>query len=304
MARGSRVAIVGAGSVGATIAYALLLQKVTSEIVLVDIDEEVVRGQVLDLSDASFISSTQIRAGNYKEAGQCDIVVVTAGAKQREGETRTELIERNYKILQSVLGSMKPFNPNIIVLLVANPVDVLTHIAQQLSGLPKNQVFGSGTFLDSARLRHKLAQILKVAENAIHSYVLGEHGDSQVIAWSCARVAGKPLLDIPEIQALDKEAVAKEISGKAYEIIKLKGATYFGIGGCVSSLVHCILLNQRHIRPLSVYCEQYDTVLSMPAVLGENGVERVIDVPLSEDEAIKLKQSAAALKSICDKYTR
>ncbi|CAG8449461.1 12046_t:CDS:10, partial [Cetraspora pellucida] len=272
MVNGSRVAIIGAGSVGASIAFALLLQKISSEILLVDIVSETVEGQVLDLSDANFISSTQVRGGTFQEAGQCDIVVITAGAKQKSGESRVELIERNYKILDYVIGSMKPFNPDIILLIVANPVDVLTQIAQKLSGLPEKQVFGSGTFLDSARLRLKLASMLGIAENAIHSYVLGEHGDSQIIAWSSAQVGGKPLLDFPEVQNLDKEVVAKEIASKAYKIIELKGATYFGIAGCVSI---------------------------MPVVLGNQGIERIVDVSLSEEEKNKLRRSALTLKSIC-----
>ncbi|CAG8608345.1 16940_t:CDS:2 [Dentiscutata heterogama] len=302
MGRGSRVSIIGAGSVGASIAFALHLQKISSEILLVDINPEAVEGQVLDLSDANFTSSTQVRSGTFQEAGQCDIVVITAGAKQKSGETRVELIERNYKILDNVIGSMKPFNPNIILLLVANPVDVLTRITQKLSGLPEKQVFGSGTFLDSARLKLKLASVIGVSENAIHSYDLGEHGDSQIIAWSSAHVGGKPLLDFPEIQKLDKEVVAKEIANKAYKIIELKGATYFGIAGCVSMLVQCIVLNQRHIRPLSVYIKEYDCVFSMPVVLGSNGVERIIEISLSEKEKNKLRRSASALKSICTKY--
>src|ERR1700730_3110622 len=149
----SKVAVIGAGSVGATIAYALLMRKVASEILLVDIVPEVINGQVLDLSDSAFLSSTVIRGGTYQEAGQCDVIVITAGAKQNPGESRTELIGRNYNILKSVIGSMQPFNKDAILMLVANPVDVLTSIAQKLSGLPKKQVFGSGTFLDSGRLR-------------------------------------------------------------------------------------------------------------------------------------------------------
>jgi len=298
----SRVAIIGAGSVGATIAYALLLQKISSEIVLVDIVEETARGQVLDLSDAGFVTSARIRQGNFQEAGQCDIVIVTAGAKQKRNETRVELIERNYNILSSVISKMKPLNPNIILLIVANPVDVLTYIAQKLSGLPKNQVFGSGTFLDSARLRLELANILKVAENAIHAYVLGEHGDSQFVAWSAAHVGGKPLLDFPEMKAVDKENLAKEIARKAYEIINLKGSTYYGIAGCVSSLVQTIAFDQRHIRPLSVYVEEFQCVLSMPVVLGSSGVERIIDIYLSADEKARLQKSAAELSAICKKY--
>ncbi|PKY44002.1 lactate dehydrogenase [Rhizophagus irregularis] len=304
MGFGSRVAVIGAGSVGATISYALLIQKISSEIILVDIVEEVVQGQVLDLSDANFISSTQIRGGTFQEAGQCDIIIITAGAKQKPTETRVELIERNYKILDSVIKSMQPIKSSAILLLVANPVDILTYIAQKLSGLPKNQVIGSGTFLDSARLRLKIASSIGVAENAVHAYVLGEHGDSQIIAWSSAHIGGKPLLDFPELKNIDKEKFAKEISGKAYEIIKLKGATYFGIAGCVSSLVQCIVLNQKHVRPLSTFIEEYGCVLSMPVVLGSNGIERMIEIHLDSDEKAKLKQSAVALKQICDKYVK
>nr|CAG8539526.1 11131_t:CDS:2 [Entrophospora candida] len=305
MVNNSRVAIIGAGSVGATIAFALLIQKISSEILLVDVVEDTVKGQVLDLSDANFISSTQVRGGTYQEAGQCDIIIITAGAKQKPNETRVQLIERNYKIMDNVINSMKPINPKSLLLLVANPVDVLTSIAQKISGLPKHQVFGSGTFLDSARLRLKLSSLLKVSETAIHCYVLGEHGDSQIIAWTSAHVGGKPLLDYQEIKNLkdeEREQIEKEIANKAYEIINLKGATYFGIAGCVSMLVQSITLNQRQIRPLSVYSEEYGCVLSMPAVLGSNGIERIIEVKLSDQEKAKLKKSAVNLKSMCDKY--
>ncbi|CAG8595417.1 6114_t:CDS:2 [Ambispora gerdemannii] len=302
MVQSSRIAIIGAGSVGTTIAYAILLQKISSEILLVDINQDTVRGQILDLSDATFVASTQIRAGTYQEAGQCDIVIITAGAKQRPEETRNKLIERNYEILKHVIGAMKPFNQNVILLLVANPVDVLTFIAQKLSGLPKQQVFGSGTFLDSTRLRLKMAETLKIAESAVHCYVLGEHGDTQIIAWSSAHVGGKPLIDFPEIRKLDKEKVAQEIIGKANEIIKLKGSTYFGIAGCVSSLVQCIVLNQRHIRPLSTFVEEYGCIFSMPCVLGNKGVNRIVDVYLNDEEKEKLRKSAETLKRICENY--
>ncbi|RHZ81318.1 hypothetical protein Glove_121g41 [Diversispora epigaea] len=299
----SRVAVIGAGSVGSTIAFALLIQRISSEILMVDIVQETAKGQVSDLSDANFIASNHVRVGTFEEAGQSDIIIITAGAKQKPNETRLDLIDRNYKILDNVIGSMKPINPNAILLLVSNPVDILTHIAQKLSGLPKNQVFGSGTFLDSARLRRKLSSILGVSENAIHCYSLGEHGDSQIIAWNSASVGGKPLLEFPEIAILDKELIAKEISNKANEIIKLKGATFFGIAGCVSLVVQSIIFNQRHIRPLSTYIEEYGCVFSMPVVLGRNGIEKVIDIDLNQEEKDKLKQSSKILREICAKYT-
>lgn len=304
MGVGSKVAVIGAGSVGATIAYALLMRKVASEILLVDIVPEIVHGQVLDLSDSAFLGSTVIRGASFQEAGQADVIVITAGAKQKPDEPRTELIARNYKILESVIGSMQPLNKDAILMVVANPVDILTCIAQKLSGLPRKQVFGSGTYLDTGRLRLALSQALNVSELAIHAYVLGEHGDSQFIAWDCAHVGGKRLLDIPAIKQMDRNKIAKDVAGKAYEIIKLKGATYFGIAACVSSLTQCILLNQRHIRPLSVYNEKLGAVLSMPAVIGSKGIEEILDIPLAPDEQEKLEKSAAALKEICAQYMK
>lgn len=197
---------------------------------------------------------------------------------------------------------MKPIQKDAIMILVANPVDVLTHIAQKLSGLPRHQVFGSGTFLDSSRLRGFLAKKLNVSPSSIHAYVLGEHGDSQFIAWDSATVAGKPLLSFPEVQSLDKDQVAKEIAGKAMEIIKLKGATYYGIGACTAMLCEAILLNKREIRPLSVYVDSLGAVLSLPAKIGAKGIEQVYNMPLSKAEREKLNKSAEKLKSICQKY--
>lgn len=188
-------------------------------------------------------------------------------------------------------------------MIVANPVDVLTHIARKLSGLPTNQVFGSGTFLDSSRLRVLLADKLQVSAPSIHAYVLGEHGDSQFIAWESATVAGKPLLSFPEIQQLDKEQVRKEIAGKAYEIIKLKGATYYGIGACVASLCEAIILNKRQVRPLSVYVDSLGTTLSVLAKIGFDGIEQIYDIPLAKEERAQLEESASTLREICSKYT-
>ncbi|KAI8148720.1 lactate dehydrogenase B [Fennellomyces sp. T-0311] len=298
----SKIAIVGAGSVGATIAYAIMLRNFASEVLLVDVVPDIVRGQTLDLSDANLVSTTKVRGATSQEAGQANIIVITAGAKQKEGESRTELIDRNYKILESVIGAMKPIREDAVVLLVSNPVDILTHIAHKLTGLPRNQVFGSGTFLDSSRLRVFLAKTLHVAASSIHAYVLGEHGDSQFIAWDSASVAGKPLLSFPEIQELDRDQVEKDIASKAMEIIKLKGATYYGIGACTASLCEAVLLDKHEVRPLSVYVESLGTVLSVPAKIGYNGVEQIFDIPLSYQETERLHKSADSLKEICAKY--
>lgn len=184
----NRVAIIGAGSVGAAVAYAVLLRHVCSEVVLNDVDEKVCKGQVADLEDGSFLTNSRVKYGTLKDCGQCDLIVITAGAKQREGETRVQLIDRNHAILKSVINGMKPLKPSAILLLVSNPVDVLAYFAQKLSGLPPNQVFGSGTFLDTARLRRAIAHKVGVADTAVHAYVLGEHGDSQFCAWSSAHI--------------------------------------------------------------------------------------------------------------------
>jgi L-lactate dehydrogenase len=169
----SKVAIIGAGSVGSTCAYACLLLRAAATIVMVDVDSARVASEVADLSDAAFITDSRGKVGDLQEAGQCDLIVITAGAKQKPGESRTNLIARNHGILSSVIGGMQPLKPTAVLLLVANPVDVLTRVSQTLSGLPRNQVFGSGTFLDSQRLRHELSKVLEVAETSVHAFVLG-----------------------------------------------------------------------------------------------------------------------------------
>ncbi|KAG1106121.1 hypothetical protein G6F42_016877 [Rhizopus arrhizus] len=184
----SRVAIVGAGAVGASLAYALMFKNICSEILIVDVSPDIVKAQVLDLADAASVSHTRIRGATPEEAGQADIIVITAGAKQRDGEPRTKLIERNYRVLKNVIGSMQPIRQDAVILMVSNPVDILTHIARKLSGLPASQVIGSGTYLDTTRLCVHLGEIFDVNPQSINAYVLGEHGDSQMIAWNAATI--------------------------------------------------------------------------------------------------------------------
>ncbi|ORX52856.1 lactate dehydrogenase B [Hesseltinella vesiculosa] len=294
----TKIAVIGAGAVGASIAYALMLKDMTSELLLVDVVPEIVKGQAMDLSDAAAVSSTLVHAATNKEAGQADVIIVTAGAKQKEGEPRTELIGRNYKILESVIGAMKPINKNAVMIVVSNPCDVLTAIAQKLSGLPQSQVFGSGTYLDSTRLRRTLAGVLKVNASSVHAYVLGEHGDSQFIAWDAASVAGKPLNTFPQIQALDREQVQRDIANTAYEIIKLKGSTYYGIGACAADLAEAVIFDRHRVCPLSVFVPRLGAVLSMPVKFGYKGIEEIYEIPLSAQEEQKLQESAQAMKDI------
>ncbi|EMD58826.1 hypothetical protein GGP41_000653 [Bipolaris sorokiniana] len=299
----SQIAILGAGDVGATIAYSLIMDPVAGDILIVDPKEEVRDAQVQDLSDATFHgnTTTRIRSGTHKEAGQCDVVVITAGAKQKKGESRTDLIGRNKAILESAISDMKPFRPDTVLLLVANPVDVLTYFAQQFSGLPKQQVIGSGTFLDSARLRGILALKAEVAASSIDAYVLGEHGESQFVAWSLASIGGVPLdKAIESNQIIDKKAIAEETKNKATNIIQSKGATNYGIGGVAASICKSILFDQRNIRPVSHYQDDLDVCLSVPAVLGRKGIVRSVPMPLSSEEKELLEKSAKALREVIE----
>ncbi|KAF2449760.1 L-lactate dehydrogenase [Karstenula rhodostoma CBS 690.94] len=297
----SSIAIVGAGDVGATIAYSLVMNPVAGDILIVDPKEEVRDAQIQDLSDATFHgnTSTQVRAGTHKEAGQCDIIVFTAGAKQKQGESRADLIGRNKSILESAISDMQPFAEKTILLLVANPVDVITYFAQKYSNLPKSQVIGSGTFLDSARLRGVLAAKAEVSASSIDAYVLGEHGESQFVAWSAASIGGVPLEQtlLPNTK-LDKDAIAEDTKNKATSIIENKGATNYGIGAVAASICKSILSDQRNIRPVSHYQEDLGVCLSIPAVIGRQGLVRTIEMRFNEEEQGKLKKSAEALKEI------
>ncbi|KAI2480662.1 L-lactate/malate dehydrogenase [Pyrenophora tritici-repentis] len=300
----SQIAILGAGDVGATIAYSLIMNPAAGDILMVDPKEEVRDAQVQDLSDATFHgnTSTRIRAGTHEEAGQCDIVVIAAGAKQKKGESRTDLIGRNKAILESAISDMKTFRADTVLLIVANPVDILTFFAQKFSGLPKQQVIGSGTFLDSARLRGILASKAEVAASSIEAYVLGEHGESQFVAWSLASIGGVALEKAmpSDTKGIDKEAIEEETRNKASSIIQNKGATNYGIGGVAASICKSVLFDEKIIRPVSCWQAGLGVCLSVPVVLGRKGVVRVLDVKLNDEEKAKLEKSAKALREVIE----
>ena len=299
----NQIAVIGAGSVGAAVSYALMMRRIAAEILLVDIDVKRAEGEVADLADGGFVSNCQVRTGTPQEAGQADIIVITAGAKQREGESRVQLIDRNFNILKSVIGGMQPLKADAKLVIVANPCDILTYFAQKLSGLAECQVFGSGTFLDSARLRNAIAKRVGVADTAVHAYVLGEHGDSQFVAWSCANIACTPLLKFKEFESESlRQELADQTKNKAYEIIKAKGATYFGIGAVVSSICESVFMNQKHVRPLSVFVKELGVCLSVPCVLGDGGIKKVMPLNLDAVEMAQLKRSAASLYEVIKKY--
>jgi len=298
----AKIAIIGAGSVGSTTAYTIMWKGVAAEIMLVDIDEKRCKGEILDLSDAlPFCNPSKINRGTTKEAGQADIVIITAGARQKPGQTRSELININKKIIHSIISDMQPINPDIIIIMVTNPVDILTCYTQKLAELPKQQIFGSGTYLDSQRLRGILSKKLNIAEQSIETYVLGEHGNSQFVAWSCMSLAGIPLLDFPLFSPKDLDVMAEETKNKVYEIIAYKEATYFGIAACVADICECIVFDQKRIVPLSCFIERFDVCLSMPTVLGAKGIEQILPIRLSNKEQEQLEKSAKKLKGIITK---
>lgn len=294
-----KIAIIGAGDVGTTTAYALILQNINAEIILADINEVRCRGEVLDLSDAvALCGQSQIRNGTSQDVQQADIIIIAAGARQKPGQTRIELFDANKKVITEIINQIKPLKTHAIIIMVSNPLDPLTLLAQKISGLPRNQVFGTGTFLDSQRLRELISHKTGVDEKSIHAYILGEHGDTQFPVWSSAHIAGTPLLDFMQNTEKDLDAIAQAVKHKAYEIIACKGATFFGIATCVSAICRTILLDEKRVTPLSCYVEKFGVCLSMPVILGAHGIEQIIDIPMNEKEQKQLLFSAESIKAL------
>lgn len=290
-----KVAIIGAGAVGSSIAFSIL-QKNLARVLLVDINEKRCKGEVLDLSDAN----SPIQMATTKEAGTADIIIITAGAAQKPGQTRAELFQINKKIITQIVNDMKPINRSAIIIVVANPCDALTYIVQQESELPRAQVFGSGTTLDSQRLRVGIASQIKIASPSVHVYVLGEHGDSQFAAWSCARIGSLPLSKFTSLTPEKLKEIADKTMHKAYEIIENKGATQWGIASIITQLCEAVLRHEKSIKPISWWVEEVGVCLSIPAVVGESGVISVLPIlaELSSEERDLFLRSAAAIRNI------
>ena len=296
-----KIAIIGAGAVGSTTAYALMLRNIAAEIMLVDINDLRCQGELLDLSDTlPFCASSNIHIGTAQEARDADIIIFSAGISQKPGQTRLDLLTKNKEVVAAAFASLQPINPQAIIIMVTNPNDILTYQAQQLSGLPRNQLFGTGTFMDSLRLRGAIAQKLQVAQESIHAYVLAEHGDTQFAAWSCAMVAGIPLRSLPGITQKDLDSFEKQTHQKAYDIISCKGSTYYGIAACVTVMCESIIFDQKQVLPLSSFIPEFGVCLSLPSVLGEQGIERIMPISLDDKEQERLQQSAQMLKKMID----
>ena len=303
-----KAAIVGCGFVGASIAFRFLQQGLFSRLVLLDANREKAEGEAMDLSDGLPYGATmEITAGDYGDISDCALVVVTAGVNQRPGETRLELIERNTIILKSIMKEItsRPFEG--ILLIVSNPVDVLTYAAQRLSGYPRERVIGSGTVLDTARLKQLLGEELRVDSRNVHAFIVGEHGDSELAVWSGANVSGVPLDDFCAMRGHTnhreaEQRIYEDVRDSAYEIIKRKGATYYGIAMAVARIAECIMKDERAILPVSVVLGgQYglrDLALSIPSIVGRRGVEQILEIPLADGEREALNASAGQLRDV------
>ena len=295
----SRVAIVGVGAVGATTAFSIMSRNIASEIILVDVCQEKCLGEVLDMSDAIPASSTaRVTQGTLKDAGLADIIVITAGARRKQGQSRLDLIKVNQKIVSNIINQMLPINPKAVLIVVSNPVDIMTYWALKLANLPLQQVFGSGTYLDTERLRGYISDKLGISQHSIDAYILGEHGDSQFVVWSSAQIAGVPLKNFNGMTATELDKLAQAAKQKGQDIITLKDATFYGIASCVTDICESIIFNQKRVFPISSYSEDLGVCLSIPAVIGENGIEQILSVPLNEEEQAKLADSAKRLNDM------
>jgi L-lactate dehydrogenase len=303
----SKVVIVGTGFVGMSYAYALVNQGAAEELVLIDIDHNKAEGEAMDLNHGLAFAPRKmtIRAGDYSECEDAGLVVITAGVNQKEGETRIHLLQRNAAIIKSVVQSIMSSGFSGILMVASNPVDILSYVAWKESGLDKSRVIGSGTSLDTARLRYEISRYVNIDPRNIHAYILGEHGDSEFVVWSNANIAAKPIMDVidtmEEIEFKDLDQIYKDVRDAAYEIIKRKKATYYGIGMALVRITAAIFNNENRIMPVSalndgVYDIENDVYIGLPAVLNRQGVHHVVHFELSQGEKKKLQNSAAILR--------
>jgi len=297
----TRVVVVGTGLVGSTAAYTLMVQGVASEIVLVDVNKDKCEGEALDLEHGlSFVRQSRVWAGNYSDCKDADVVVITAGLGQKPGQTRLELVNINSKIISGIVEQIRRFTDKAVILMVTNPLDVLTYVALKKSALPNYQVFGTGTTLDSSRFRYLLAQEFGVAPDSMAAYLIGEHGDSEVPVVSHANLMGENIKSFPEFNQKGIEEAYQHTKNAAQEIISKKGATYYAIALAVSRIVRAILYDENHVFPVSsLLTGQYgikDVCLSLPAVVGRTGIKRILNIQLSDEELDKLRKSAKIIR--------
>ncbi len=305
--RARKVVIIGAGAVGSTFAYALAQSGVADEIALMDVDQDLVQGQVLDLAHGlPFYPNVRISVGAARDYRDAHVIAITAGSKQRPGESRLDLLQRNARIVEGIMDEIQAQGSQAVVVVVSNPVDVLTYVAHRRTQWPRGRVIGSGTVLDSARLRYLLSQHCGVDVHNVHAYVLGEHGDSQFVAWSMSHVAGMRFDDYCQICGQcenwheERRRIEETVRTSAYHIIDYKGATYFAVGQALVRIVSAIVRNEKSVLPVSVVLDGeyglHKVCLGVPAIVGEAGVERVLHTDLAPAERAALERSAEILK--------
>lgn len=309
-----KISIIGSGFVGSTTAYALMNAGLASEIVIVDINKEKSEGEAMDLSHgASFVKPVEIKSGDYPDTRDSNIIIITAGAPQKPGETRLDLINKNYKILSSFVPELVKYSPNSILLVVSNPVDILTYITYKLSGFSKERVIGSGTVLDTSRFRYLLADHFGIDARNIHTYIMGEHGDSEIATWSITNIAGMDVNKYCETNCSKcdgdfKYSISEKVKNAAYEIIQRKGATYYAVSLAIKRIVEAILRDENSILTVSTLLQgEYDIsdiYLGVPSIVGSSGVKKILNVPLSDDELKKLQESAKTLKNSLTSLTK
>jgi len=305
-----KITIIGAGAVGATTAYTLMMSSLVSEIVLIDLDRRKAEGNALDMNHGiSFVNPVKIIAGDYQDIKGSDMVIITAGANQEPGEKRTDLLRRNAKIMENIVENvLKYCHDDTIMLMVTNPVDILTYVTYKISGFSKNHIIGSGTVLDTARLKYLLGEYTNVDVRNVHTYIIGEHGDSEVAAWSATSVAGMNIDEFCKFSGVcDSEPLCNKhfhetVKNSAYEIIEKKGATFYAIALSVKRIVECIIGNEKSILTVSSLLDgEYgiaDTCLAVPTIVSSEGAEKVLEIDFSDEEIADLKKSADKLKSL------
>ena len=303
-----KVVMIGCGFVGSACCFSLMQSGLFSEMVLIDADKAKAEGEALDISHGvPFSKPIKIYAGDYDDIKNASLIIISAGANQKPGETRLDLVKKNISIFKSIIPEIKNRDYKGILLIVANPVDILTTVAIKLSGLPESRVIGSGTVLDTARLKHELGNHLNVDPRSVHAFIIGEHGDSEIAAWSSANISGIPLHNFCEMRGHfnHEEAtkkIAEDVKNSAYEIISRKKATYYGIAMAVKRICEAIARDEKSILPISSMLHGEHGIegisLSMPAIVGKDGVETLVPIQLNDEEVSKLRLSAKTLQDI------
>ena len=301
-----KIAIIGAGDVGTTIAYTLQISGLVTEIVLIDINQKLAQGQIMDMNHGLFfVPPVHLTAGNYSDCRSSDVIIITAGARQKTGESRMSLVERNATICRSIFDEIRPYNSTAVFLIATNPLDVITQVVIKHSDLPKHQVIGLGTVLDSARFRYIISQYCHVDARNVHAYVIGEHGDSEVILWSQVRIGGTPLKEFSKestyaCDSIDKESVTKDIRNSAYHIIEAKGATNYGVSLAVRRIVEAIIRDENSVLTVSTLLNgEYgldDVCLSVPCIINRKGIKSIVETTLDQSEEKALKKSAEIIR--------